>query len=167
MGRKRSIISGVLVLTMSMTMALQVHATTIEDAQKKGEELEQQKSAAEAEKNALTAQLNEIITDMNETQTEMTKKESEIEKAENDLIAAKVDENQQYQSMKKRIQFMYENGDTKILEVMMESKTLGEFLNKAEYASKLSDYDREKGWKISQGCSRRSREEGTDAADRV
>lgn len=144
MGRKRSIISGVLVLTMSMTMALQVHATTIEDAQKKGEELEQQKSAAEAEKNALTAQLNEIITDMNETQTEMTKKESEIEKAENDLIAAKVDENQQYQSMKKRIQFMYENGDTKILEVMMESKTLGEFLNKAEYASKLSDYDREK-----------------------
>ena len=27
--------------------------------------------------------------------------------------------------MKKRIQFMYENGDTKILEVMMESKTLG------------------------------------------
>ncbi|RGT72649.1 peptidase M23 [Ruminococcus sp. AF18-22] len=127
-----------------MTMALQVHATTIEDAQKKGEELEQQKSAAEAEKNALTAQLNEIITDMNETQTEMTKKESEIEKAENDLIAAKVDENQQYQSMKKRIQFMYENGDTKILEVMMESKTLGEFLNKAEYASKLSDYDREK-----------------------
>ena len=144
MGRKRSIISGVLVLTMSMTMALQVHATTIEDAQKKGEELEQQKSAAEAEKNALTAQLNEIITDMNETQTEMTKKESEIEKAENDLIAAKVDENQQYQSMKKRIQFMYENGDTKILEVMMESKTLGEFLNKAEYASKLSDYDRKK-----------------------
>ena len=65
---------------------------------------------------------------MNETQTEMTKKESEIEKAENDLIAAKVDENQQYQSMKKRIQFMYENGDTKILEVMMESKTLGGIL---------------------------------------
>ena len=39
---------------------------------------------------------------------------------------------------------MYENGDTKILEVMMESQTLGEFLNKAEYASKMSDYDREK-----------------------
>lgn len=46
--------------------------------------------------------------------------------------------------MKKRIQFMYENGDTQVLEVMMESKTLGEFLNKAEYASKMSDYDRQK-----------------------
>ena len=144
MGRKRSIISGVLVFVMSVGMVMNVNATTIEDAQKKAEELEGQKSAAEAEKNSLTTQLNDIVEDMNETQSKMTKKQSEIEEAENDLIAAKVDENQQYQSMKSRIQFLYENGDTKILEVMMESQTLGEFLNKAEYASKMSDYDREK-----------------------
>ena len=132
MGRKRSIvISGVLVLTMSLGMAWNVNATTIQDAQQKADELEEQKNAAEAEKDSLKSQLNEIIADMEKTQKRMDKKEKEIEEAENDLIAAKVDENEQYQSMKKRIQFMYENGNTKILEVMMESNTLGEFLNRA------------------------------------
>ncbi len=144
MRRKRSILSGVLILTLSIGVCMNTNATTIEDAEKKAEELEQQKSAAEAEQASLTTQLNDIIADMNETQTKMTQKDAEIEQAENDLIAAKVDENNQYQSMKKRIQFMYENGDTQVLEVMMESKTLGEFLNKAEYASKMSDYDRQK-----------------------
>ena len=145
MGRKRSIVvSGVLVLTMSLGMAWNVNATTIQDAQQKADELEEQKNAAQAEKDSLKSQLNEIIADMEKTQKRMDKKEKEIEEAENDLIAAKVDENEQYQSMKKRIQFMYENGNTKILEVMMESNTLGEFLNRAEYASKMSDYDREK-----------------------
>lgn len=144
MRRKRSILSGVLILTLSIGVCMNTNATTIEDAEKKAEELEQQKSAAEAEQASLTTQLNDIIADMNETQTKMTQKDAEIEQAENDLIAAKVDENNQYKSMKKRIQFMYENGDTQVLEVMMESKTLGEFLNKAEYASKMSDYDRQK-----------------------
>ena len=144
MRRKRSILSGVLILTLSIGVCMNTNATTIEDAEKKAEELEQQKSAAEAEQASLTTQLNDIIADMNETQTKMTQKDAEIEQAENDLIAAKVDENNQYQSMKKRIQFMYENGDTQVLEVMMESKTLGEFLNKAEYASNMSDYDIQK-----------------------
>ena len=56
MRRKRSILSGVLILTLSIGVCMNTNATTIEDAEKKAEELEQQKSAAEAEQASLTTQ---------------------------------------------------------------------------------------------------------------
>ena len=45
--------------------------------------------------------------------------------------------------MKKRIKFMYEGGNTQFLEVLMESKSIGDLLNKAEYVSQMSSYDRD------------------------
>ena len=73
----------------------------------------------------------------------MTKKESEIEKAEEELVNAKVDEQNQYESMKKRIKYIYENGSSEFLEIMLEAKDMADFLNKAEYATKMSEYDRD------------------------
>ena len=45
--------------------------------------------------------------------------------------------------MKKRIKFMYEGGNTQFLEILMSSSNIGDLLNKAEYVSKLSSYDRD------------------------
>lgn len=143
-GRKRSrLISGILVFVLSMGMALNVNATTIDDAKKKAEQLESEKKAAEKEKEALAAQLNAIIADMNETQDKLKTKQAEIEKAEEELVQAKVDENNQYESMKKRIKFMYETGNSQLIEILVESDNIGDFLNKAEYISQISAYDRE------------------------
>ena len=47
-----------------------------------------------------------------------------------------------YESMKKRIRFMYENGNTGFIEILCSSKSIGEFLNNAEYISTISGYDR-------------------------
>ena len=44
--------------------------------------------------------------------------------------------------MKKRIKFMYENGNTQLIEILIESESIGDFLNKAEYISQISNYDR-------------------------
>ena len=44
--------------------------------------------------------------------------------------------------MKKRIRFMYENGNTGFIEILCSSKSIGEFLNNAEYISTISGYDR-------------------------
>ena len=90
---KRSIISGVLVLAMCMGTAVNVQATTIEEAQEIADQLDQEKEAAEAEKNALTDQLNQIIGEMNVAQERLTNKQAEIRQAEDDLVQAKVDEN--------------------------------------------------------------------------
>lgn len=142
-GRMRRIAAALTTLTLCAAMTLNVSAVTIDEAEKKADELEEQKEAAEAEKNSLAEQLNGIIEDMNETQEQLTEKETEIDAAEQELIQAKADESEQYESMKKRIKFMYEGGNTQFLEVLMESESIGDLLNKAEYVSLLSSYDRD------------------------
>lgn len=128
---------------MSFGMVINVNATTIDEAQQKADALEQQKSTAEAEKNSLNTQLNTILGEMEDAQTKLADKQTEIEKAEEALVQAKVEENTQYQSMKKRIKYMYENGNSQVIELLMESENIGEFLNKAEYISQISEYDRD------------------------
>ena len=139
--RTKRILSGGLIFVMSFGMVINVNATTIDEAQQKADALEQQKSTAEAEKNSLNTQLNTILGEMEDAQTKLADKQTEIEKAEEALVQAKVEENTQYQSMKKRIKYMYENGNSQVIELLMESENIGEFLNKAEYISQISEYD--------------------------
>ena len=141
--RTKRILSGGLIFVMSFGMVINVNATTIDEAQQKADALEQQKSTAEAEKNSLNTQLNTILGEMEDAQTKLADKQTEIEEAEEELVQAKVEENTQYQSMKKRIKYMYENGNSQVIELLMESENIGEFLNKAEYISQISEYDRD------------------------
>ena len=55
---------------------------------------------------------------------------------------AKKTEEEQYNSMKLRIKYMYEKGDTSYLDLLMESGSLSEMLNRAEYIQQISSYDR-------------------------
>ena len=45
--------------------------------------------------------------------------------------------------MKDRIKFMYEGGSASLLEILFSSEDMGDFLNRAEYVTVISDYDRE------------------------
>lgn len=144
MKRRMKRIAGVLlafVLCAGTTM--HAGAVTIDEAEKKADELEEKKEDAESEKEKLVTKLNDIIADMNETQEKLTDKEAEIQAAEDELVQARVNENNQYESMKMRIKFMYEGGSTQFLEVLLESESIGDLLNKAEYVSQLSAYDRD------------------------
>ena len=141
--RTKRILSGGLIFVMSFGMVINVNATTIDEAQQKADALEQQKSTAEAEKNSLNTQLNTILGEMEDAQTKLADKQTEIEEAEEALVQAKVEENTQYQSMKKRIKYMYETGNSQVIEHLRESENIGEFLNKAEYISQISEYDRD------------------------
>lgn len=142
-GLKIRITGGILALVMSLALVLNVNAVTLNEAQQKADELKQQKEAAEAEKDSLTEQLSGIIASMKETKEKLSAKEDEIDSAENELIQAKVDENDQYESMKMRIKFMYESGSAQFFTLLLESRSITEFLNKAEYVSQLSAYDRD------------------------
>lgn len=141
--RMRKVTALVLSIGMLLSMTVTSGAVTIDEAQKKADELQSQKNAAQAEKDTLAAKLNSIIAQMNKTQEELSAKETEISTAEEELVQAKVDEDDQYNSMKKRIKFMYESGNTQFLEILMSSSNIGDLLNKAEYVSKLSSYDRD------------------------
>lgn len=140
--RKR-IVNCMIAGVLSLSFMMPVGATDLTDAQQKAKQLEEQKKAAESEKSSLSEQLNTIVADMEKSKEDMTKKEAEIEKAEEELVNAKVDEQDQYDSMKKRIKYIYENGNSEFLEIIFKAKNMADFLNKAEYATKMSEYDRD------------------------
>lgn len=143
MKRQMRSLAGIL-LAMSVTVGtvLNVDAVTIDEAEQKADELEKQKADAESEKADLAEKLSSIIDDMQATQTKLIQKEEEVEKVENELVQARIDANNQYESMKVRIKFMYEGGNTQFMEMLFESENMGDFLNKAEYVSQISEYDR-------------------------
>ena len=62
-------------------------------------------------------------------------KEEELAQKEDELIEAQIDENNQYEDMKKRIKYMYENGNAEFLEILFQSETLSDFLNNAIFFS--------------------------------
>ncbi len=140
--RGKRILSVLLTGALTIGMAFQVNASNIEEAQKKANELESQKSAAEAQKSQLAEELNQVIGEMEQTKADIEKKQEEISRKSDELMQAQIDENNQYESMKKRIKYMYENGNTQFIEILCESKNIGDFLNNAEYISQISEYDR-------------------------
>lgn len=112
-------------------------------AKEESEELKQQKEQAETERQTLAAQLDTLLGEIDVIEEKIFNKEEEISLKEDELIQARVDENDQYESMKKRIKYMYENGNAQFVEILFEAKDLSDFLNKTEYISTISDYDRD------------------------
>lgn len=115
----------------------------LSDVKKMKEELEKSKNNLEAYVTQLDGNLSSVESKILELQELIEGKEAEIEQTTAELNAALDTEVTQYETMKKRIQFMYERGETLYLEVIFSAGSFSEMLNKAEYIELLSEYDRE------------------------
>ena len=69
------------------------------------------------------------------------KTENELQSAGKELAQAEKTEEKQYATMKKRIKYMYENGNQDYLEILFSSRDIGDLLNRTEYIEKISSYD--------------------------
>lgn len=69
------------------------------------------------------------------------KTENELQSAGKELAQAEKTEEKQYVTMKKRIKYMYENGNQDYLEILFSSRDIGDLLNRTEYIEKISSYD--------------------------
>lgn len=144
------------VLALLASMTEPVLASTISELQK-------QKKKNEAQLNSLNKQINDfkgaqadigseieeldaemvsLLTDINLIKEAIEDKEKQIELTQADYDAAVAAKDEQYETMKIRIQFMYERGDASSLQLFMESLDIGDMLNKAEYVEKVYEYDR-------------------------
>ena len=119
-------------------------ATTIEETKEKAESLEREKQQTQQQQEQLQSQISDLSAKMDQTVRDIAQKKADIKQAEDDLVTAKLDENSQYESMKKRIRYMYENGQISVMQIFAESRDFGEMLNKIEYTQKISEYDRNK-----------------------
>lgn len=104
--------------------------------------LKKQTKNLENELEGLHDELDVLSDELVETSSKIEKLAEKVEKAKLDLAAAKLNEESQYKAMSERIKFMYEGGSMNLLYILFSSESMGDFLNKAEYVSTISDYDR-------------------------
>lgn len=103
---------------------------------------DQQQITADDIKNK-SAKLDEILAAQKKLQTDITSKQAEIEQNQKDLATAQEKQQEQYDAMKKRIQFMYENSaEDNIWTAIIESNGITDMLNRIEYVSDVYDSDR-------------------------
>lgn len=93
--------------------------------------------------NSANSELVDILSDIEAISSQITEKQAEIAQAEDDIAAAEAAEQQQYEAMKKRMKFMYENGNKSIIEIFVESDNFADFLNRVEYTNAVYTSDRQ------------------------
>ena len=108
------------------------------------DELEQQRKEAENEVQDLQAELTELLNKVAEMEEQLIATGEKITQTQQDLEEAQVKADAQYDDMKIRIKYMYEDGSSDMWEALLTAEDFSDFLNKAEYISTVHSYDRQK-----------------------
>ena len=134
--------------------------TTLEKLQKAKEEkekteaakgnTEKQKESLQITQNSLLGKLGALNDDLEvvsnnlaDLERQIDVKEQEITQTQEVLAEAITAEENQYESMKQRIRFMYERGNQIYLDMLLSATGFGDLLNKGEYIEEITRYDRE------------------------
>ncbi len=96
----------------------------------------------EEEISDLDAEMVALLTDINLIQEAIEETEEDIANTQVAYDEAVAEKDEQYESMKIRIKFMYEKGDRSYLQLFLEAKSMGDMMNKAHYIEELYEYDR-------------------------
>ncbi len=161
---KRRMFSALLILFLMIQMTVQADTGTKErvdlaskDTGSSVEELERQREEQQSQLDSLKEYqinlsdeltelnngLQEISNELADTQDEIAAKNVEIEAAESRIAELTTRSESQYEAMKKRVQYMYENGNQSYLEMLLGASSFSDFLNRMEYAKSIYDYDRQ------------------------
>lgn len=160
MNKRTSWGKGILALCLTLACAFPVHATKsqVSDAKKQAASLEEEKKRVEdtlkgleslkqdtvsyvRELDASLASINEELTAL---EAQIEAKETDIARTQEELARARETEEEQYEMMKLRIRYMYEKGSTSYLDLLFQAESISQLLNRAEYITQISRYDREK-----------------------
>ena len=142
-------------LAVVLSFSLSASASDIGALQEKKRQTGEKKKEAEGvlsrleteQSNIATAiqELDEAVAEFNdqidELEAEKLSLQDDIAVKEDELADAKVAEQDQYEAMKKRIQYAYENGDYNYLDTIFTSASVADMVNAAEYESQIYKYD--------------------------
>ena len=155
---KKRILGLALAIIMSLTSAATVSASREQELRDEQawtsqqldatyariDELWYAKSQLQNEIAALDATLVEVMVTIDVLKNDIATKEAEIENTKENIEKAENARDKQYESMKQRIQYLYEKGGSDAwFQMMMGAENLSDLLTKAEYTQKMYEYDRE------------------------
>lgn len=153
--RSKRIIAGALIFLFVGSLSVEVMADSIKDAQnqigsleQEKQEMEEQLKKLEEEKGnivtyieKLDKQLNTLTNKIEKVNTSIDETEKSLATAQEELTQAEQTQVNQYNTMKARIKYMYENGNAEYVEILTNSGSISDLLNRAEYINKISQYD--------------------------
>ena len=127
----------------------------IDAAKERKEQLEKERAELEAKLEGLyqqTEDMNayienmdkqylELMENIEELESEIAAHEELLEETREELAKVKEQEAKQYDTMKKRIKYLYENGETSFLDVLFGQGSLTDMLNEMEYRAAITEYD--------------------------
>lgn len=163
--RKGQLLSFLLIIALAMTTlsAQTVAARTSEEIQKDQEENKKNQEKAQSDKaqaedvldgledeaadlkdtyDSYNSRLASVNDEIAETEEAIASTNADIAELEEELATAKENQQAQYDGMKKRIQYMYENGSQSLLVSLLESGSIVEFVQRADYIASITNYDR-------------------------
>lgn len=108
------------------------------------EALENQKREVEAQADSINSQLVSLLVSYKALQQDIENQQVRIGEVGQDLAVAQENEQKQYEDMKLRIKYMYENGDASFAEAILTATSYSDLVNKSEYVEKVHGYDRNK-----------------------
>lgn len=117
----------------------------LEESKKRSEELlaeyGREKESIEAYISELDLRLNDIMLTIFELKEKISATEDDLKTAVEDLTAAEKQRDEQYATMKARVKYIYENGETTYLDVILNAGSIADILNQLEYVSSIQAYD--------------------------
>lgn len=114
-----------------------------EDAQEKVGDLKEEESSLKGELAGLNQELSDVSAQINDLEVRIVDKKEEIQTTGRELKEAENVKARQYESMKLRIRFIYENGNADLISAILGSRSIADLLNKVEYVEEMNRYDRQ------------------------
>lgn len=115
----------------------------LKDANNKVNQLENTQTGLKQDLTSYSSKLDSVKQNINKIYQDIEAKEAEIADTKAQLDAAQKREEEQYEAMKVRIKYMYENGNDNAFEALFKANSFQDFLNRAEYVKAMMQYDRD------------------------
>lgn len=120
----------------------------LNEAEENLDKLNEQKNSLQGALSTLNTELSQVSNNLSELEAKITDKEAEIEALDQDIAQVQEElqtaialKDEQYESMKQQIKFIYEKSDYLYLELFFSAGSFSDFLNKNNYIEQLSSYE--------------------------
>ncbi len=116
----------------------------LKDVENQIDDIENQKDEVDEELGSVRSKLSKLMDKQADLEAEIGSTQEVIDQTTIELEEARIAEAEQYEAMKLRIQFMYENSTQDDLwTAILESKGIADMLNRVEYISTIYQSDRQ------------------------
>lgn len=106
--------------------------------------IENKRKEVQSQISSLNADLVDTILTLEVLEGDLVEKQKEIDAAQAEYEKYLALEEEQYEAMKLRIQYMYESDDMDYFSMLLEAESISDLLNRADFVQGVSDYDQQK-----------------------